>query len=138
MFDNPLLKGADPGTDVAIQPSAGNNDIILGRVVSFNVENRYYDITDIDDTTKKYHLYETQVFFLDVAEVYKKLSKSDEIYAVYPDTTSFYPAVVVQGPKKVNAVGEVTLTVQFQGDADEHGVTPIVTVPLHHVIRPPR
>ena len=77
------------------------------------------------------------MFFLDVAEVYKKLCKSDEIYAIYPDTTSFYPAVVVQGPKK-GVTGEPTLTVQFQGDANEHGVTPIVTVPLHHVIRPPK
>ena len=107
-------------------------------MVSFNNDNRYYDITDIDDTTKKYHLYETQVFFLDVAEVYKKLSKGDEIYAVYPDTTSFYPAVVVAGPKKGTLTTDSTLTVQFQGDADEHGITPIVTVPLHHVIRPPR
>jgi len=132
-----LLKGAEPGTDVAIHPSVGNNDIILGRVVSFNVETRFYEITDIDDTSRRYHLYESQVYFLDVAEVYKKLSKSDEIYAVYPDTTSFYPAVVVQGPKKA-ATGEPTVTVQFQGDANEHGVTPIVTVPLHHIIRPPR
>lgn len=130
------MKGADPGTDVAIQPSVGNNDIILGRVSSFNVENRYYEISDIDDTTRRYHLYETQVYFLDVAEVYKKIAKGDEIYAVYPDTTSFYPAVVVQGPKKNNA-GVPTLHVQFQGDANEHGITPIVTVPQHYVIRPP-
>ena len=137
VFDNPLLKGAEPGTDVAIHPSVGNNDIILGRVVSFNMETRYYDITDIDDTSRRYHLYESQVYFLDVAELYKKLSKGDEIYAVYPDTTSFYPAVVVQGPKKSNT-GDFTLSVQFQGDADETGITPVVTVPMHYVIRPPR
>ena len=137
VFDNPLLKGAEPGTDVAIHPSVGNNDIILGRVISFNVETRFYEITDIDDTSRRYHLFESQVYFIDVAEVYKKLSKSDEIYAVYPDTTSFYPAVVVQGPKKA-VTGEPTVTVQFQGDANEHGVTPIVIVPLHHIIRPPR
>ena len=137
VFDNPLLKGAEPGTDVAIHPSVGNNDIILGRVVSFNMESRYYDITDIDDTSRRYHLYESQVYFLDVAELYKKLSKGDEIYAVYPDTTSFYPAVVVQGPKKSNT-GDFTISVHFQGDADETGITPVVTVPMHYVIRPPR
>ena len=137
VFDNPLLKGAEPGTDVAIHPSVGNNDIILGRVVSFNMESRYYDITDIDDTSRRYHLYESQVYFLDVAELYKKLSKGDEIYAVYPDTTSFYPAIVVQGPKKSNT-GDFTISVQFQGDADETGITPVVTVPMHYVIRPPR
>jgi len=137
VFDNPLLKGAEPGTDVAIHPSVGNNDIILGRVVSFNMESRYYDITDIDDTSRRYHLCESQVYFLDVAELYKKLSKGDEIYAVYPDTTSFYPAVVVQGPKKSNT-GDLTISVQFQGDADETGITPVVTVPMHYVIRPPR
>ena len=136
MFDNPLLKGAEPGTDVAIHPSVGNNDFILGRVVLFNIESRYYEITDIDDTSRRYHLHESQVYFLDVAELYKKLSKGDEIYAVYPDTTSFYPAVVVQGPKKSNT-GEFTLSVQFQGDADGTGITPVVTVPMHYVIRPP-
>ena len=101
------------------------------------MESRYYDITDIDDTSRRYHLYESQVYFLDVAELYKKLSKGDEIYAVYPDTTSFYPAVVVQGPKKSNT-GDFTISVQFQGDADETGITPVVTVPMHYVIRPPR
>jgi hypothetical protein len=53
------------------------------------------------------------------------------IYAIYPDTTSFYPATVVQSPRKTFVM------VNFKDDGDEHGVTHDKAVLLKHVMRPP-
>ncbi len=76
-----------------------------------------YDIADIDDS-KRYHVPEKQVILLDMAASFTKLSKGEEILAVYPDTTSFYPAIVVQTAKRsINNV-EASVTVQFHGDDD--------------------
>ena len=78
-----------------------------------------------------------------------------QVVAVYPDTTSFYPATVSQvlnfsyslslyelhitlfitkAPRRGAMGSEPSLTVQFHGDADEMGLTPHRTVPLKYVI----
>ena len=41
-------------------------------------------------------IYVCQVLILDLPENSKKLSKGESVYAVYPDTTAFYPATVSQ------------------------------------------
>ena len=51
----------------------------------------------------------------------EKLQRGDAVFAVYPDTTSFYQASVVQAPRKVGA-GEAFVMVNFVDDADEQGV----------------
>ncbi len=48
-------------------------------------------------SNKRYSLSESQVFVLDSLENQRKIGKGEEVYAVYPDTTAFYPATVVQG-----------------------------------------
>lgn len=65
------------------------------RVVSYHIDNGFYDIVDADDT-KRYELPESQVILLDLPESSKKLSKGDSVYAIYPDTTAFYLATVSQ------------------------------------------
>jgi hypothetical protein len=45
----------------------------------------------------------------------------EEVLGVYPDTTSFYPAVVSQAPRRSSMNAEPSVTVQFHGDADETG-----------------
>ena len=64
-----------------------------------------------------------------------RLSKGDIIYAVYPDTTSFYQATVVQAPRKSGANSFVL--VHFQDDGDEHGVTHDKAVLLKYLMRVP-
>jgi hypothetical protein len=85
-----------------------------------------------------------------------KLSKGDVVFCVYPDTTSFYQATVVQAPRKnqqimmsgggggpganpnANAGGTTSFVmVNFVDDSDEYGVTHDKAVPLQHVIYPP-
>jgi SGF29 tudor-like domain len=47
-----------------------------------------------------------------LASVSCKLSKSDEVLAVYPDTTSFYRAVITQPPRR-NVQSQGSASVQF-------------------------
>ena len=93
-----------------------------------------------------FDLPESQVIVLHPIE---RLSKGDSIYAVYPDTTSFYPAVVVVSTnKKVSATNAQQqqqpkqppyVMVQFVDDADEFGITHDKAVPMQHVmISPPQ
>lgn len=67
----------------------------------------------------------------------EKLSRGDSIYAVYPDTTSFYPATVVSVPRKTAGSGPGFVMVHFQDDSDENGVTHDKAVPMKHIIPPP-
>ena len=54
----------------------------------------------------------------------ESIRKGDVIYAVYPDTTSFYQATVVQGPKKIaGRGGDSFVLVNFKDDGDENGIT---------------
>lgn len=60
-----------------------------------------------------------------------KWAKGDGVYAVYPDTTSFYPAVVVSCTRN----GYVM--VQFNDDWDASGVIHEKAIPLQHVMKAP-
>ena len=62
-----------------------------------------------------------------------RLSKGDVIFAVYPDTTSFYQATVVQVPRKNTGF----VMVNFVDDSDEFGVTHDKAVSLQHIMLPP-
>lgn len=80
-----------------------------------------------------FYLPESQVVVLGGVE---RLSRGDVIFAVYPDTTSFYQATVVQPPRKAQG-GSLFVTVNFVDDSDEHGITHEKAVILKHVMRPP-
>lgn len=108
--------------------------LILGQVISYRSELNMYEILDVDDR-QKYTLPESQVLPLGQADVFKKLAKGENIYALYPDTTIFYPAVIIQAPKRNALSSESIVTVQFLGDEDEGGLTPNRTVPLKYIVR---
>lgn len=122
---------------MAIRPHHAAFEWILGRVIAYHAETGAYDIADIDDS-KTFKLAETQVVALDLAnETMRKLQKGEEVLAVYPDTSTFYPATVVQAPRRAVAGSDPSVVLQFHGDADETGQTPLRTIPLKHVMRPP-
>jgi hypothetical protein len=81
-----------------------------------------------------FHLPEEQVVVLRGVD---RLTKGDIIFAVYPDTTSFYQCTVVQAPRKSAVASGQTVTVNFVDDSDEFGVTPDRPVLLKHVMLPP-
>lgn len=68
-----------------------------------------------------------------------KLSRGDTVFAVYPDTTSFYQATVVQAPRKNTGGGGhgAFVLVNFVDDSDEFGITHDKAVPTKHVMHPP-
>ena len=127
--------GAQPGSDVAIRPSISSDEMILGKVIVYYADIGAYDVADVDNS-KRYHLPEALVTVLDIGELtHKRLSKGELIYAVYPETTAFYLGSVSQAPRRAANGQEPTLAVQFQGDSDENGVTPVRVVALKHVFR---
>jgi SAGA-associated factor 29 len=93
-----------------------------------------YEILDVDDH-QKYTLPESHVLPLGQADLFKKLSKGENIYALYPDTTIFYPATIIQAPKRNALSSESIVTVQFINDEDETGSTPSRTVSLKYIVR---
>lgn len=84
-------------------------------------------------TMTVFNLPESQVIILDGL---KSLSRGDIVYAVYPDTTSFYQASVVQAPRKAAGGGSFVM-LNFVDDSDEHGITHDKAVLLKHIMLPP-
>ena len=78
---------------------------------------------------------ESQVIVL---RALKNLRVGDTVFAVYPDTTSFYQATVVQTPRKVvGGGGGSFVMLTFVDDSDEHGITHDKAVLLDHIMKPP-
>eukprot|EP00981_Chlorochromonas_danica_P013108 scaffold5806_cov171-Ochromonas_danica.AAC.6 len=115
--------------------------LILGSIIQYRSEIASYDILDVDDK-QKYTIPEGQVHLLGqmdlVANGNKKLSKGDRIYALYPDTTIFYPALVIQAPRRNALNAEAIVVVQFEGDEDPTtGLVPNRIVQLKYTLRFP-
>ena len=81
-----------------------------------------------------FNLPESQVVVLGGVD---KLGRGDIIFAVYPDTTAFYQATVVQAPRKSGGQGGAFVMVNFVDDSDEHGITHDKAVSMQHVMRVP-
>ncbi|RYH18280.1 hypothetical protein EON65_27400 [archaeon] len=130
--------GIQADTEVAFRISENKHDsIMLGRVIQYRSEISYYDIQDVDDS-RKYSIPESQVFALGQMDFnHKKLSKGDKVFALYPDTTIFYPAVIIQAPRRSALNAEAVVIVQFEGDEDPiTGTAPIITVQLKYIVKP--
>ncbi|GAX25018.1 SAGA-associated factor 29 [Fistulifera solaris] len=109
---------------------------ILAKVLEFDTKTRTYKLVDEDvESHKVFHLPEDQVVILRGVD---RLSKGDTVFAVYPDTTSFYQATVVQVPRKTAGQSSPFVIVSFMDDSDEFGVTHDKTVQLQHIMVPPK
>lgn len=146
--------GANVGDPVACRPQnqssdpdasgEGEREWILARVQSYDILTGLYTVSDEDDASKQYTVEEGLTVVLEG----ERIAKGEQVFAVYPDTTSFYPAVVTSVPRKsagsVAATGPaaaaLVCTVQFVDDVDESlgpGITPDRQVPLRHLFRRP-
>ncbi|KAL7566748.1 hypothetical protein ACA910_017796 [Epithemia clementina (nom. ined.)] len=125
---------ARPDDLAACQVSPGS-EWILAKVLDHDPNTGMYQLADEDvESNKIFNLPAQQVKVLHSTE---KLRSGDTVYAVYPDTTSFYQATVVQAPRRQGATGASFVMVQFQDDADEFGITHTKPIPLKHVMPPP-
>lgn len=126
--------GGSPGDLAAIQVTPNSSDWILAKVISHDLETGKYKLSDEDiESNKNFTLPESQVVILGGVD---RLACGDIIYSVYPDTTSFYQAIVVQSPRKVSGGGSFVM-VHFKDDSDENGVTHDKSVLMKHVMRVP-
>lgn len=93
--------------------------------------------------THTYYTHTTIVFTLPESQVIilnpiRNLRVGDSIYAVYPDTTAFYPGTISQGPRKIAGVGGGSFVmVSFVDDHDEHGITHDKAIMVKHIMPPP-
>ena len=56
------------------------------------------------------------------------------MWAIYPDTTSFYLGNVTILARKRDATTDPTISIKFDGDANELGVTPDRAVGTQYII----
>lgn len=117
------------GAEALVASSIAEKFMMLGRVICYHADSGQYDILDVDDS-KKYLLPERQVIVLDLIESQRKLCKAETVFALYPDTTSFYPATVSAAPRRSAMGAEPSVIVQFNGDEDLTGTWLIFTAAL--------
>jgi hypothetical protein len=106
---------AVPGEQVAAKANK-DEDVdgswILANVLDFDARSMSYTVQDEDDVSRVIQLPVLEVKRLD--DTSSHLRKGDRVLAVFPDTTSFYKAVVAKNPKPpshVNAMWDVVVSV---------------------------
>ena len=145
----PVNAPPQPGERVAanvgeVTAGEGAQECIVAVVVQYIAEERAYEVMDADEDDPEggghvYHLPEHLVIPMprsaSARDGQVNLSRGTTVLAVYPATTTFYRAVVVQQAQKINGeFGEFLLEFEDDGDADGLPQRP---VPFMHVVRHP-
>ena len=104
---------------------------ILGNVLEYDPKSQAYEVQDEDDVSRVMVLGFSDVRRLE--DSIHSLRRGDPVLAVFPETTSFYRAVVAKNPKRDGGVNEVI--VKFDDDEDDLGKNPARRVPARFVLR---
>lgn len=131
---------ARPSEQVAakITRTNENGSWILASVQRFYAESETYDVQDEDDTSKLIRLPWTHVMRLSTGRE-GCFAKNTKVMAIFPETTSFYRAVVSKDPvwtlkKRTTTPMVKELILKFEDDEDGSGQTPHRRVPARYVI----
>ena len=131
---------ARPGEQVAakVTRTDENGSWILAAVQRFYPDTETYDVQDEDDTSKLIRLPWSHVMQLSTSSA-ERYTKNRPCMAIFPETTSFYRAIVSKSPvwtwddsSRSPVVSE--LVVKFEDDEDAAGRTPHRRVPARYVI----
>ena len=129
---------AKVGEQVAARdPSKTDNDDgcwILASILEVSTQMGMYLVQDEDDSVRQ----GLKLSFRDVRKLEDSgayLRKGDSVLAVFPETTSFYRAIVAKTPKSANASNVSDVVVRFDDDDDESGRSPLRKVPARFVIK---
>jgi hypothetical protein len=129
---------AKVGEQVAAKdPTKTDNDDgswILASILEINHQHGFYVVQDEDDMVRV----GLKLAFRDVRKLEDSgayLNKGDPVLAVFPDTTSFYRAVVAKALKIPNSSVAFEVVVRFDDDEDESGRSPLRKVPARFVIK---
>mmetsp|Transcript_20856 Transcript_20856/g.65638 ORF Transcript_20856/g.65638 Transcript_20856/m.65638 type:complete len:287 (-) Transcript_20856:158-1018(-) len=131
---------AKVGEQVAarVTPGGENGSWILASVVSYNKQTETYHVQDEDEaTTKIIELPASRIrrLYDECDSEAHDLQKGDRVLAIFPETTSFYRAVISKTPKR-NANGSVSeVVLKFEDDEDDAGRTPHRRVNIRYVLR---
>ena len=108
------------------------------QVVGFNDITEQVDVFDVDDAKQRtYHLERAHVVLLPRANANGKeclgkwYPKGARVFAMYPETTGFYPAIVVDNTLRRN--GEPYCSLHFDDDEDIMGTLPAREVPVRFI-----
>lgn len=112
-----------------VSKSNENGSWILGNILEYHVQSQVYEVQDEDDISRTINLNPDDVKRLEDTTAH--LRKGDKVLAVFPETTSFYRALVVKNPK---APGWEVI-VRFEDDEDATGKAPARKVPARFVLR---
>lgn len=133
---------ARPGEQVAakVTRTDENGSWILASVQTFYPDTETYDVQDEDDTSKLIRLPWNHVMRLSTGG--EGFEKGADVMAIFPETTSFYRAIVSKRPvwqlesgSKIPIVKELIL--KFEDDEGSNGRTPHRRVPSRYVIPVP-
>ena len=127
----PPPKAVQSANLAAIHVTPSSPDWILAKIISHDKSAKMYKLSDEDVMSNQvYTIPERQVVALKGTEK-NKWARGDVVYAVYPDTTSFYHATVSTPPYN----GYVM--VHFKDDWDVNGVTHEKAILMQHVMKVP-
>lgn len=138
---------ASQGDQVAakVTRSEENGSWILAYVLRFYPDSETYDVQDEDDTSKLIRLPWHYVMRLSTGQE-GWFDKGSKVMAIFPETTSFYRAIVSKHPVWSDGSGEgengkprvKELILKFEDDEDHDGKTPHRRVPSRYVIPLPQ
>ncbi|OEU14692.1 hypothetical protein FRACYDRAFT_188007 [Fragilariopsis cylindrus CCMP1102] len=130
-----MNQGAPKLNDLAAIQVPGTSDWILAKVVTHDPKTGMFTLSDEDvESNKVFNLPASSVIIL---ERMRNIRSGDVVFAVYPDTTSFYQGTIAQQPRKA-AGGGMFVTITFLDDEDAAtGETHDKAVLLKHVMSPP-
>ena len=126
---------ASPGEQIAAHVNNNGEDgYILGNVLDYDSNLQTYEVQDEDDVNRVLYLNYTDVKRLEDSAAH--LRRGDAVLAVFPETTSFYRAVVAKNPKQVqHGNGGWDVVCRFEDDEDHTGRAPPRKVPGRFVLR---
>lgn len=118
----------------ALVNNNGEDGYILGNVLDYDANLQTYEIQDEDDVNRILYLNNSSVKRLEDSAAH--LRRGDPVLAVFPETTSFYRAVVAKNPKPPqHGNGGWDVVCRFEDDEDMSGKAPPRKVPGRFVLR---
>jgi SAGA-associated factor 29 len=110
-----------------------NGSWILANTLDYDPGTQTYELQDEDDANRIMQLGFNEVKRLEDTAAH--LRRGDNVLAVFPETTSFYRAVVAKNPRPPqhgNSLWEVI--VRFEDDEDDTGKSPARRVPARFIL----
>ena len=111
-----------------------NGSWILGNILDYDAGEGTYEVQDEDDVNRVLVLSTLDVKRLEDSASH--LRRGDSVLAVFPETTSFYRAVVAKNPRPPqHGNSGWDLVVRFEDDEDDTGKAPPRRVPGRFVLK---